>query len=859
MEVTHINHLDTHAIIGGGEVQTFSTKQDAEFFEIMSSTLYSHKKLAVIREVLCNSWDANIESGKENKPVLVEITDAKMTFKDFGPGIPKEKMGEIYCTYGGSTKRHDGKKTGGFGLGSKAPFAYAKNFTVTTVHGGIKSVFNISRGTSATEGVPDLRCMVSVPSTEASGVTVSIPIQQQDRAEFEALVKDIAYMGGMIVKLNNQTLRRVNYETDMPFVMVPVSMLPRHLSAKKDERAVRRVQQSDIRYFVKYGAVVYPIPEDFTANRHIVVETGAQLVRSRNLAVVFIAPPDSIGVTPSRETLSMTDKTIDTLKALFSASNNTVKKVLPTVIEALVPRFQKKILGHLNFSETSTDNLIAMVKSPLQGYILWCSAVKGRDADVLPDAVVNTEELLTKHLIFEYEVAGWGHKQVAEILFKADPDGKYMLSQVRKHLKKRIPLYGNKLFWDVLSGKTTQKREHHYKFYYLKKVARLCKYLEADGVSVAVELSGWDNDRYDADRLFREIAENKTSSYYGGRLTSIIERLLIESEITHIGEVPIMLAQSQASIDRVVKAKVDVRKMTRANITVIARKKKDYERLKQLLTVTMNMKNVILIPDHDLLIKPTPQIKEQYLLYYGGREGKQAMSRVRTDEDCKYYIFTPGQYLIPGVEGVKLNQKKIDLDPVLGRMLCYLYPNLILVPGIADANELEHKGIRNVFEVLAEEVEAYFKDPRNHEILLNNLTDVRGYFRSYALSAVLRFITPAGLLEILGKKPVYVSDDREIPSLIHTFFFILGKNYAPKYGFQYVQKAADRTQNIFDFFFGDEVRKIVDDPLMSVIINHLPSAHDTLKPEAKSILSSAVAAAMQTTILHQHLRKKAPK
>jgi len=46
---------------------------------------------------------------------------------------------------------------------------------------------------------------------------------------------------------------------------------------------------------------------------------------------------------------------------------------------------------------------------------------------------------------------------------------------------------------------------------------------------------------------------------------------------------------------------------------------------------------------------------------------------------------------------------------------------------------------------------------------------------------------------------------------------------------------------------------------MSVIINHLPSAHDKLKPETKSILASAVAAAMQTTILHQHLRKKAPK
>lgn len=859
MEVTHINHLDTHAIIGGGNVQAFSTKQDAEFFEILSSTLYSNKKLAVVREVLCNSWDANIESGKENKPVIVEITDSKMTFQDVGPGIPANMMGEIYCTYGGSTKRHDGKKTGGFGLGSKAPFAYAKNFTVTTINGGMKSVFNISRGTSATNGVPDLRCMVSVPSKDPSGVIVSIPIQREDREEFEKLVEDLAYMGGMLVKLNERTLRRVNYNTELPFILVPTNSLPSHLNAKVDRHGRRIQQESDIRYFVKYGAVVYPIPQEFVANRAITVEAGAQLIRSRNLSVIFMAPPDSIGITPSRETLSMTDKTVATLKDLFTASSAVVKKVLPSVIEAPVPAYQKKITQGITLGDSGMTTLLGMVKNPLEGYIQWCSNVKGRVDHVISESVVNSEASLINHLIYEYDSNGWGHKKIAQLLFEADKDGKKILSVIRKTVKIRNPLYGERLYFDSLRGENLGKREMHYKIHYLKKLARLCKYIERDGVNVTLEVRGWDNDSFTADRIFKESSEEALRGYHGSRLTSLFERILLDGKISHVGQVPIIVAQSVASIDRVSRLHKDVELRGKGAVIVVARKKKDFEQVKTLLIDKMKLTGVISIPEMDLIARPVAAMKQEYILSYGGQGNKQPVSHLRTNEDCKYYIFTPGHYLIPGVEGTKLNKRKLDIDHETGRMLCYLYPNLILVPGLADANELESKGIRNVFEVLAEEVEEYFADPNNHEILLDNLSGVRGYFRSYNLSAVLRFIHPSGLMEILGKKPTYRLEDRNIPTLIHVFLHILGKNLAPKYGIQHVQRAADRTQNIFNSFFGDEVQRIVDDPMMSVLLNHLPSAHEKLEPEVVPILAAAIAAGMQTTMLHQHLSKRSPR
>lgn len=856
MEVTHINHLDTHAIIGGtGKVQTFSTKQDAEFFEILSSTLYSNKELAVVREVLCNSWDANIEGNKEHKHVIVEISDSKMTFQDFGPGIPADKMGEIYCTYGGSTKRHDGKKTGGFGLGSKAPFAYAKNFTVTTINGGYKSVFNISRGTSATNGVPDLRCMVSVPSTEPSGVTVYIPILATDQQNFIELVKAVAFMGGMLVKLNGSTLKRITYNTELPFILVPLNDLPPHLHSKNESRAYHRSE--DTKYFVKYGAVVYPIPEQFTASRSITVEAGTQLIRQKKLAVVFIAPPDSIGITPSRESLSMTDKTVETLKSLFAASSQAVKKVLPDVIESLVPLYKAKMKDSMNVSDMSSSTLLQVVKNPKVGYEHWCDQVKYRNAITASNTLVQTIEALRNHLLFEYEVNAWGQKRVADILYKEDPDGSKMLRMVKKEIIRQNPLYGLHLYHAALKGKKLDDEEHKCRMFYLRKLARLCNFLEKQGGVVAhMQVRGWDNDHYSGDRVLNEIAENKNNRYYGGRLSNLVNYFLNNEKTPHLGYATILLCQSQASVDRVLKAEGISRGDSRAFILVTARKKKDYERMKKLLVDTMKMKNVKLIPEMDVLPKPLVVLKRQYLLRY---ENNQPRAVARTIEDTNLYIYTPSSYLIPGVEGTKLNQGKLVIEPIVGRLLCYLYPNLVLVPGVADANELESKGYRNVFQVFAEEVEEFFNDPSNHEILLNNLTDVRGYFRNYNLSAILRFMTVPKLLEVLGKNPQYFNKDRDLPVLILTFFALLTANLTPKFGIQYLHRAADRTKNIFDSFFGDEINRIVDDPMMVAFMSNMPSAHDKVKDEAIPVIVAGISAAMQTTILHQNLRKKAPK
>ena len=101
-----VTHSADHMLIGGAKTIEFGISNDAAFFQILSSTLYSDQRLAVAREVLCNAWDAHIRAGITDKPIEVTITDF---------------MGPLYGTYGGTDKNNNGLETGGFGLGCKAP------------------------------------------------------------------------------------------------------------------------------------------------------------------------------------------------------------------------------------------------------------------------------------------------------------------------------------------------------------------------------------------------------------------------------------------------------------------------------------------------------------------------------------------------------------------------------------------------------------------------------------------------------------------------------------------------------------------------------------------------------------------
>lgn len=325
MQVSNVQDHCTHAVIGGKETIEFGISSSAEFFNILSSTLYSNQILAVVREVLCNAWDAHIAAGKADTPVEVEMSDSLFRVRDFGTGIPHESIGPIYGTYGNSTKANDGKQTGGFGLGCKAPFAYVDHFEVTSTNAGIRTIYTMSKSSAQAMGKPGITPITSFPSQD-SGLQVSIQIKHTDFSKFVSYLRLLAYYGDIKVSLNGEVLKTIGMTDD--FAIIPYTSVP------SSEVQFQPLQ-------VRYGNVVYPIPTNSNWKyEYSFITDFLSDLRGVHKHLILQAPPHSIAVTPSRESLSLQDHTINTIKKLLEAF---VHRVRTEVIGARLTQAEKFI------------------------------------------------------------------------------------------------------------------------------------------------------------------------------------------------------------------------------------------------------------------------------------------------------------------------------------------------------------------------------------------------------------------------------------------------------------------------------------------------------------------------------------
>lgn len=313
MQVSHAADRVTHAIIGGKEAQSLRIDDEGSLFYILSTALYSDKPLALVREVVCNAWDSHIESGRTDKPLEIKLDWDRLSIRDFGHGIHRDDIVKIYGTYGGSTKKDNGEVTGGFGLGSKAPFAYTEHFEVISHHDGVKTIYKMSQSSAVVGGKPSIAEIVSVPTTE-TGLEVNIQLKDRnDRHRFTEIIHQIVSFGEMNVLFNLDEIETIPFSKAVNgFLMMQRRDMNRS-SAKNSSIAIR------------LGHVIYPLEEvdEFSLQYNRVIEFLKSADRSRSAweqttwTVVLQAPADSISVTPSRESLSMTDRTITTITELL--------------------------------------------------------------------------------------------------------------------------------------------------------------------------------------------------------------------------------------------------------------------------------------------------------------------------------------------------------------------------------------------------------------------------------------------------------------------------------------------------------------------------------------------------------------
>ncbi len=301
MQVSQQDTHITHAVLGNQESVSMGVSNDAALMHIFSATLYTYPKLATVREIICNAWDAHIAAGITDRPIEVDVSNGRVTVRDFGYGIAHAKIGEIYGTYGNSTKRDDSTVTGGFGLGSKAPFAYTDNFEVISHHVGQKTIYRVSKSSMEKGGKPTINKIVNMP-TQETGMQVSFSlIKESDATDFLSLINEVIQFGEIPVKLNGS----------MVTLELPMSQSKSGYLINDMRCTIKG------RVKLRYGNVVYPIPEhDVYADLYRKVLRDMENLWN-NTSIIFMAEPDTITIAPSRETLILTDSTVEAITELL--------------------------------------------------------------------------------------------------------------------------------------------------------------------------------------------------------------------------------------------------------------------------------------------------------------------------------------------------------------------------------------------------------------------------------------------------------------------------------------------------------------------------------------------------------------
>lgn len=153
-------------------------------FRVLSSRLYKNEILAIVRELSTNASDAHVEAGTQSKQFDVHLPNTfepYFSIRDYGTGLSDTAIEEIYTTYFNSTRTSSNEFTGGFGLGSKTPFAYTDQFTIISWFNGIQYTYSAFKDES---GEPCISPLGMVETTEPNGVQIRVNVQAKDMASF---------------------------------------------------------------------------------------------------------------------------------------------------------------------------------------------------------------------------------------------------------------------------------------------------------------------------------------------------------------------------------------------------------------------------------------------------------------------------------------------------------------------------------------------------------------------------------------------------------------------------------------------------------------------------------------------------
>jgi hypothetical protein len=285
---------------------------------------YSNPILATVREIIANAVDAN---RGDQAVVVTAPTRFDQTFKvrDFGAGLSEEDLFGLYTKYGRSTKRDENLSIGGFGIGRFAPLSYTDAFTVTSIHGGEKTVVSVFVDEHGDTRFTKLH---GSTTNEPSGVEIEVAVKDSDISAFESSIKKVARFLSQKIEYRNVEVKAVEW-------------------AIKNESWGIVSDRSVSGCCAVMGGIAYPVTNiDFSSHlspeRHPnickILESNSRDLFSMNL--VMFLPIGSVQLHHSREQLEY---------------NSTTKRVLLTTLESIFSELKTSIQSKLDAKKTVSE------------------------------------------------------------------------------------------------------------------------------------------------------------------------------------------------------------------------------------------------------------------------------------------------------------------------------------------------------------------------------------------------------------------------------------------------------------------------------------------------------------------------
>ena len=306
-----------------GQESKFNIAVNAKMFRVLSDTMYMNKIGSIVREISCNAMDAHIEVGTPDLPFTIHLPNAIepwFAVKDQGTGLSDPDIRVLYSTYGESTKDHSNDVTGAFGLGSKTPFAYTDQFTITSIYGHIKRIYVAVINDS---GLPVLNLQSEEKTTEHSGLEVLMAVSNDDFTTFRDEV------------LNQLKFFRIKPEltNNMSQVEFEDIVNNEHITYQNEDITIfsGKYHQDPIEdlFFVQ-GGVGYPVDVDELKGISKEVKEFAEAINSQHAFVTV--PIGTIGVTANREGISYEPATI---KSIIDALQRISTKVCEDAVKEI--------------------------------------------------------------------------------------------------------------------------------------------------------------------------------------------------------------------------------------------------------------------------------------------------------------------------------------------------------------------------------------------------------------------------------------------------------------------------------------------------------------------------------------------